>query len=238
MLIDRNRVIFRHDRATPRPVRKTADGTSNQRSPAISATGSSKGNCGATHQLPSNWRAPERNAANPTARMRGVSPRRPRFPIPIRRAFTMPMRGALANPGEGIVVGCVRPRSGFEEAVRRANAALTAGADMAFVEAPQTVEEVAAVPGLVKGPCLLNVVWRGKTPEVAFGEAEQMAIDWRSCPAGNRRYREAATFADTIQPGARFWPPRTCCSSLSSTATSPVAVTCRADPKPIPRDRP
>jgi 2-methylisocitrate lyase-like PEP mutase family enzyme len=63
---------------------------------------------------------------------------------------------------------------GFEEAVRRANAALAAGADMAFVEAPQTMEEVATVPRLVNGPCLLNVVWRGKTPEVAFGEAERM----------------------------------------------------------------
>jgi 2-methylisocitrate lyase-like PEP mutase family enzyme len=63
---------------------------------------------------------------------------------------------------------------GFEEAIRRANAAIAAGADMAFVEAPQSVEEVAAVPRLVKGPCLLNVVWRGKTPEVAFGEAERM----------------------------------------------------------------
>jgi 2-methylisocitrate lyase-like PEP mutase family enzyme len=63
---------------------------------------------------------------------------------------------------------------GFEEAVRRANAALAAGADMAFVEAPQTLEEVAAVPRLVNGPCLLNVVWRGKTPEVAFGDAERM----------------------------------------------------------------
>src|SRR5262252_2892778 len=63
---------------------------------------------------------------------------------------------------------------GFEEAIRRANAALAAGADMAFVEAPQTLEEVAAVPRLVKGPCLLNVVWRGKTPEVAFADAERM----------------------------------------------------------------
>ena len=27
---------------------------------------------------------------------------------------------------------------------------------------------------LVKGPRLLNVVWRGKTPQVAFGEAERM----------------------------------------------------------------
>ena len=63
---------------------------------------------------------------------------------------------------------------GFEEAIRRANAALAAGADMAFVEAPQTLEEVAAVPRLVKGPCLLNVVWRGKTPELTFSDAERL----------------------------------------------------------------
>jgi 2-methylisocitrate lyase-like PEP mutase family enzyme len=62
---------------------------------------------------------------------------------------------------------------GFEEAIRRANAALHAGADMAFVEAPQTLEEVTAVPRLVNGPCLLNVVWRGKTPDIAFAEAQR-----------------------------------------------------------------
>jgi 2-methylisocitrate lyase-like PEP mutase family enzyme len=58
--------------------------------------------------------------------------------------------------------------------VRRANAALQVGADMAFVEAPQTVEEVASVPKLVKGPCLLNVVWGGKTPHIAFDDAQKM----------------------------------------------------------------
>jgi 2-methylisocitrate lyase-like PEP mutase family enzyme len=63
---------------------------------------------------------------------------------------------------------------GLEEAVRRANAALGAGADMAFVEAPQTLEEVAAVPKLVKGPCLFNNVWRGKSPDVAFDDAQRM----------------------------------------------------------------
>ncbi|MFL5043325.1 MAG: oxaloacetate decarboxylase [Xanthobacteraceae bacterium] len=63
---------------------------------------------------------------------------------------------------------------GFDEAVARANAALGAGADMAFVEAPQTLEEVAAVPRVVNGPCLINVVWRGKTPEVSFEAAGQM----------------------------------------------------------------
>jgi 2-methylisocitrate lyase-like PEP mutase family enzyme len=63
---------------------------------------------------------------------------------------------------------------GLEEAIRRANAALEAGADMAFVEAPQTMEEVAAVPKLVKGPCLFNNVWKGKSPDVAFDEARRM----------------------------------------------------------------
>jgi 2-methylisocitrate lyase-like PEP mutase family enzyme len=63
---------------------------------------------------------------------------------------------------------------GFEEAVRRANASLDAGADMAFVEAPESLEEVAAVPRLVRGPCLLNVVWRGKTPEVTLDDARTM----------------------------------------------------------------
>jgi 2-methylisocitrate lyase-like PEP mutase family enzyme len=63
---------------------------------------------------------------------------------------------------------------GFEEAIRRANSSLDAGADMAFVEAPETLEEVAAVPRLVHGPCLLNMVWRGKTPDVSINEAQAM----------------------------------------------------------------
>src|SRR5580658_3661915 len=63
---------------------------------------------------------------------------------------------------------------GFEEAIRRANASLDAGADMAFVEAPESLEEVAAVPRLVDGPCLLNMVWRGKTPDVALDDAQAM----------------------------------------------------------------
>lgn len=63
---------------------------------------------------------------------------------------------------------------GFEEAIRRANASLDAGADMAFVEAPESLEEVASVPRLVRGPCLLNMVWRGKTPDIAIDDARAM----------------------------------------------------------------
>jgi 2-methylisocitrate lyase-like PEP mutase family enzyme len=97
--------------------------------------------------------------------------------VPIDEYLTK-IRAALAarrNPDFFIIARTdSRAVLGFEEAIRRANAALAVGADMAFVEAPQTLEEVSAVPRLVNGPCLLNVVWRGKTPDVAFSEAEQM----------------------------------------------------------------
>jgi len=76
-----------------------------------------------------------------------------------------------------------RAMLGLEEAVARANAALEAGADMAFVEAPQTPEEVAAVPRLVRGPCLLNMVWGGKTPLASLPEAEAMGYKLAILPA-------------------------------------------------------
>ena len=63
---------------------------------------------------------------------------------------------------------------GLDEAVERANAALANGADVAFVEAPQTMEEIESVPKRVKGPCLLNIVRGGKTPEIEVDVAERM----------------------------------------------------------------
>lgn len=63
---------------------------------------------------------------------------------------------------------------GLDEAVERANAALANGADVAFVEAPQSMAESEAVPQRVRGPCLLNVVRGGKTPEIELADAERM----------------------------------------------------------------
>ena len=82
---------------------------------------------------------------------------------------------ARTNP-DFLIIARTNSRAGLglEEAIRRANAALEAGADMAFVEAPQTMEEIAAVPKLVKGPCLFNNVWKGKSPDLAFDEARKM----------------------------------------------------------------
>lgn len=57
---------------------------------------------------------------------------------------------------------------GFEEATRRVNAALEAGADIGFLEAPKTDDELDAVTTRVNGPCLFNLVLRGKTPPVTM----------------------------------------------------------------------
>lgn len=67
-----------------------------------------------------------------------------------------------------------RAVTGFDDAVARGNAALEAGADMVFLEAPQTLDEIAAVPKLVNGPCLLNVHRGGKTPEVDLRWVEEV----------------------------------------------------------------
>ena len=67
-----------------------------------------------------------------------------------------------------------RATHGLDEAIDRANAALDVGADIAFVEAPQTHHEAALVPERVRGACLLNIVAGGRTPVLDTAQAEAM----------------------------------------------------------------
>ena len=95
-----------------------------------------------------------------------------------REDWLAKIRAAVAarrDPGFTIIARTdARAVAGLDEAIARANAALTSGADMAFVEAPQTEDEIAAVPRLVNGPCLLNVVRGGKTPDIDLRHAEAL----------------------------------------------------------------
>lgn len=59
---------------------------------------------------------------------------------------------------------------GFEAAVERAGRYAEAGADILFVEAPESEAEIRALPGLLDRPQLVNVVVGGKTPVLAFNE--------------------------------------------------------------------
>lgn len=64
----------------------------------------------------------------------------------------------------------------LDEAIDRANGALACGADMVFVEAPRSLEEMAAIPARVNGPCLLNIVPGGRTPQVSLADAQAMGF--------------------------------------------------------------
>lgn len=61
-----------------------------------------------------------------------------------------------------------RATHGFDEALRRVNLYAEAGADLVFLEAPQTPEEVRRVPAEVAAPALFNLVPGGKTPAVGL----------------------------------------------------------------------
>jgi 2-methylisocitrate lyase-like PEP mutase family enzyme len=93
-------------------------------------------------------------------------------------AFVSKIRAAVAarRDPDFLIIARTDSRAvaGFDDAIARANAALAAGADMAFVEAVQTGEELAAVPLRVNGPCLLNVVPGGKTPRITMPEAQAL----------------------------------------------------------------
>jgi len=56
---------------------------------------------------------------------------------------------------------------GFEAALERATAYREAGADVTFVEAPTTLEEMAAIPRRLPWPQLANIVLGGRTPELS-----------------------------------------------------------------------
>jgi methylisocitrate lyase len=65
---------------------------------------------------------------------------------------------------------------GLDHAVERANAYAKAGADMVFVEAPQTTEELKKIAKSVDVPTMANMVEGGKTPIHSVKELEEMGF--------------------------------------------------------------
>lgn len=95
-----------------------------------------------------------------------------------REEFVAKIRAAVSarTDPDFVIIARTDARAvvGFDEAIDRANAALRAGADMAFVEAAQSMEELALIPRRVEGPCLLNIVRGGKTPDLSLDVAEEL----------------------------------------------------------------
>jgi len=65
---------------------------------------------------------------------------------------------------------------GIDAAIERAAAFIEAGADVTFVEAPETVEEMRAIPSRLGVPQLANLVVGGKTPVLPQSELQRMGF--------------------------------------------------------------
>jgi 2-methylisocitrate lyase-like PEP mutase family enzyme len=65
---------------------------------------------------------------------------------------------------------------GFEAAIERAGRYVEAGADVTFVEAPESLEDLKAVPRRLKAPQLVNMVLGGKTPIIDEKAAAEMGF--------------------------------------------------------------
>jgi len=64
--------------------------------------------------------------------------------------------------------------NGFDDAMERAAAYIEAGADMIFVEAPRSREQIAEIPKRLGVPQFINIVAGGLTPMLGLGELEKM----------------------------------------------------------------
>jgi len=82
-----------------------------------------------------------------------------------------------------------RAPEGFAAAVARGRAYAAAGADVIFVEAPQTVEELRELPRAIPAPLLVNMVEGGRTPLLDAAELE--ALGYRLVLFANTALRVA-----------------------------------------------
>ena len=66
---------------------------------------------------------------------------------------------------------------GLEEALKKARLYAEAGADMIFVESPQSIDELKRIPDTLSDvPLLVNMVEGGKTPILPFEELKKMGF--------------------------------------------------------------
>lgn len=76
---------------------------------------------------------------------------------------------------------------GFEPAIARAKAYKEAGADMIFVEAPETIQQIEAIAAEVPGPKLINMFKGGKTPMVPVEKLQALGYNVVIIPSDLQR---------------------------------------------------
>jgi 2-methylisocitrate lyase-like PEP mutase family enzyme len=93
-------------------------------------------------------------------------------------SFRVALRAAIEarrDPNTVIIARTdARASLGIEEAISRANAYAKVGADVIFVEAPQSLPEIERIADEVHAPLLLNVVVGGLTPEIEHARLAEL----------------------------------------------------------------
>jgi len=81
--------------------------------------------------------------------------------------------------GDFLIIGRTDAREphGLEAAIERGRAYREAGADVVFVEAPESREELERVAGAFDAPTFANVIEGGKTPSLPAGELDDIGFD-------------------------------------------------------------
>jgi 2-methylisocitrate lyase-like PEP mutase family enzyme len=76
---------------------------------------------------------------------------------------------------------------GFDAALERMHMYMEAGADVAFVEAPRTEEQIAQIAAEFSQPKLLNMFWSGKTPVLSRERLEELGYNLVIAPGDMQR---------------------------------------------------
>jgi len=75
-----------------------------------------------------------------------------------------------------------RQMNGLDDAIDRINRYCDAGADIAFIEAPQSLEELEEIPKRVQHPLFVNMLTGGATPILSVEELDQLGYKVVVCP--------------------------------------------------------
>ncbi|MFN7097628.1 MAG: oxaloacetate decarboxylase [Gammaproteobacteria bacterium] len=111
-------------------------------------------------------------------------------------------RTSLTNPDVVIIARTdAIAVEGFEHAIKRACAYKKAGADMIFVEAPETIEQIEAIAKQVPGPKLINMFHGGKTPVMPVSQLQALGYQVIIIPSDLQRaaIKAMQTTLDAIQ---------------------------------------
>ncbi|MNQ56792.1 2,3-dimethylmalate lyase [compost metagenome] len=76
---------------------------------------------------------------------------------------------------------------GFESALSRAEQYVKAGADMIFVEAPETLDQIRTIARRIPGPKLMNMFYGGKTPLMPIEELSSLGYQLVIIPSDMQR---------------------------------------------------